>query len=177
MAQPLARHVLAKFKTGKDGQFRNERLELERQKQAEFRAGRSKAGKQGAKRRWLSHSSAIANDSSPSPSPSPIAEREYVERPSLEEVQFHASTIGLGAWKAEDWYQEMEGCGWLDHNKRPVRSWKAILARVKTKWQSDGRPTSPPVAFNGKPGGYGGKPERKTHQFITDLQKEIERDK
>lgn len=70
----------------------------------------------------------------------------FSEQPSLEEVKFHASTIGLGAWKAEDWFNEMEGCGWIDYNHRPVQNWKAVLSRVRTKWESDGRPTSPPLS-------------------------------
>jgi len=66
--------TLQKFPSGK-----NARLEFEREKQAEYRAEKSKAGKSGAEKRWHSHSTAIvlplantmANDSSPSPSPSP----------------------------------------------------------------------------------------------------------
>ena len=63
---------------------------------------------------------------------------------TLNEVLAAASMIGLAAWKAEDWFNEMEGCGWLDHNRRPVHNGRAVLARVKVKWESDGRPTSPP---------------------------------
>jgi uncharacterized protein YdaU (DUF1376 family) len=66
--------TLQKFPNGK-----NARLEFEREKQAEYRSEKSKAGKSGAEKRWHSHSTAIglplantmANDSSPSPSPSP----------------------------------------------------------------------------------------------------------
>jgi len=78
-----------------------------------------------------------------------LHEREhgrFAERPSLEEVKMYASTIGLGAWKAEDWFQEMEGCGWLDFNSRPISKWQAVIARVKTKWEADGRPNTPPAA-------------------------------
>lgn len=64
--------------------------------------------------------------------------------PSWPEVKARADLIGLAEWKAKDWWEEMEGCGWLDHLKRPVASWGAVLSRVKTKWEADGRPKGPP---------------------------------
>ncbi len=69
---------------------------------------------------------------------------EGVERPSLAEVLERAQMVGLAEWKAKDWYQEMEGCGWLDYNSRPVAKWQPMMDRVRTKWESDGRPMSPP---------------------------------
>jgi uncharacterized protein YdaU (DUF1376 family) len=67
------------------------------------------------------------------------------ERPSLEEVKVHAHIIGLAAWKAIDWFDEMEAAGWLDFQHRPVNDWKALLRRVTRKWESDGRPSGPPT--------------------------------
>jgi uncharacterized protein YdaU (DUF1376 family) len=67
------------------------------------------------------------------------------ERPSLEEVLCHAQRNGLAPWKATDWFQEMEGGGWLDHNHRPIVNWRAVLDRVRTKWEADGRPMQPPT--------------------------------
>jgi len=63
--------VLSKFPGGM-----NERLESERIKQHDYREAKKKAGENGAKKRWQSHSTpivlplanTIANDSSPSPS-------------------------------------------------------------------------------------------------------------
>lgn len=85
--------------------------------------------------------------SSPSPSQDQH-EREQaapeVSRPSLAEVKAYAYTIGLAAWKAEDWFNEMEGCGWLDYQGREITKWEAVIARVKAKWEADGRPTAPP---------------------------------
>jgi hypothetical protein len=66
------------------------------------------------------------------------------ERPSEAEVQAFAQRIGLAPWKALDWFNEMEGCGWLDHQHRPIANWQAVLTRVKTKWEADGRPSAPP---------------------------------
>lgn len=121
-----------------------------------------------AQERWRNKNkppSARVSSVSPDKPPSAQAEAEgeaeamherehgsFAERPSLEEVKFYASTIGLGAWKAEDWFQEMEGCGWLDFNKRPIAKWQAVLQRVRTKWEADGRPTTPPPARNGANG-------------------------
>jgi hypothetical protein len=67
-------------------------------------------------------------------------------RPSIEEVQTYATTIGLASWKADDWFNEMEGCGWLDFQHRPVAKWQPLLLRVKSKWEADGRPSGPPKA-------------------------------
>lgn len=154
--------VKRKFAKGVDGRLRNERMEIEREKQRIFRESRSANGQKGGRPKKASdnhlvHTPKANGEATESPpisdlrSPSPNAEREYVELPSLEEVRFHASTIGLGAWKAEDWFNEMEGCGWLDFNHRPVASWKAVIQRVKTKWDSDGRPKCPPISpQNGK---------------------------
>ena len=142
----------------------------ERQKQDAYRAEQSQKGKKGAEQRWKNgsgHACAIApampvpssgqwqNDGSPSPSPSPIKHTHtpFAERPSLEEVKTAAQFIGLAPWKAEDWFNEMEGGGWLDYNHRPVANWRAVLNRVKAKWEAEGRPAAPPSGkLNGKPG-------------------------
>lgn len=67
-------------------------------------------------------------------------------KPTLAEVLDKASMVGLAPWKAEDWFNEMQGCGWLDYNHRPVVNWQAVLVRVCRKWEADGRPKSPPVS-------------------------------
>ena len=72
--------------------------------------------------------------------------RSLAERPSLDEIKAYAAQIGLAPWKAEDWFNEMEACGWLDFNHRPVAKWQPMLVRVKTKWEADGRPTAPPAS-------------------------------
>lgn len=72
----------------------------------------------------------------------------FAEHPSWNEVWMHAQRIGLGEWKARDWFDEMEGCGWLDHCRRPIASWQAVMNRVRTKWVSDGCPSSPPTRRN-----------------------------
>lgn len=64
--------------------------------------------------------------------------------PTLAEVKALAQIIGLAEWKAVDWFDEMNGCGWLDYNHRPIRDPRSVLNRVKVKWEADGRPMSPP---------------------------------
>lgn len=80
----------------------------------------------------------------------PIAgERERpaseVERPGVEEVITYSQIIGLAEWKARDWFDEMQGCNWLDYQHRHVSDWRAVLRRVKAKWEADGRPAHLPT--------------------------------
>ncbi len=83
-------------------------------------------------------------------------ERPEVQRPSLAETLAYAERIGLAPWKAEDWFNEMEAGGWLDHAHRPVKKWQAMLTRVRTKWEADGRPKSPPPNNRGTGNGNNG---------------------
>ncbi len=69
---------------------------------------------------------------------------DYPELPSWEAVKAHAARIGLVEWKALDWFNEMEGCGWLDYHKRQIRKWSSVLDRVRTRWEADGRPLKQP---------------------------------
>jgi hypothetical protein len=77
---------------------------------------------------------------------SPPPQPEFAERPNESEVKFYAGVIGLAEWKALDWLDEMRGGGWLDYQHRAIGDWRACLRRVKTKWEADGRPKTPPVA-------------------------------
>lgn len=75
----------------------------------------------------------------------PAPESASREIPSLEAVLARAQQIGLADWKARDWFNEMEGCGWQDYAGRDIRRWDAVLQRVAVKWRADGSPTSPPT--------------------------------
>ena len=87
---PVSPYVLEKFKPGADGMLRNERLEIVRKEQNDFREAKSQAGRKGNDKRWESHRKSIAvgshsdepaidlripnhiaNHRSPSPSPTP----------------------------------------------------------------------------------------------------------
>ena len=59
--------------------------------------------------------------------------------PSKEEVINYAAQIGLVEWRAEDWWLDMEAKGWRSKGDEVV-NWQAFLTRVKTWWESDGRP-------------------------------------
>ena len=102
---PIAR-VKLKFKEGPDGRLRNERLEIERQKQIAYRESRSANGKHGGRpcKPHANHmvSQTKAQESSPSPSPSPVIKKKkevvLVEIPEvLNKEPF------LGAW--QEWAQ------------------------------------------------------------------------
>ncbi|MCI0747577.1 MAG: YdaU family protein [Verrucomicrobia subdivision 3 bacterium] len=154
---PPVRKVLAPFFQIGDGVWRHKRIDKELANSISLREAKSRAGKLGNKVRWGDKSqgdasasraevpNSVAKDrSSPSSSSTCNSLERENERPGVEEVLAYAQSIGLAEWKARDWFQEMEGCGWLDHNHRPVVNWRAILDRVRTKWEADGRPTQPP---------------------------------
>jgi uncharacterized protein YdaU (DUF1376 family) len=136
IAQPLASHVLAKFKQGEDGNFRNDRMEHERAKQDEFRANRSKSGKAGADKRWHSHSTAIAQPmakhSSPSPSPSPYIEREQADFPEVviptqAEVLEWAKMDGIGEDAAKAFFAHYDSKNlWVNKYGRAIDARKSL---------------------------------------------------
>lgn len=66
-----------------------------------------------------------------------------VEVPCWEEVRFEAEKTGLVEWKAKDWFHKMQASGWKDNNGHEVMNWRAMMARVKTWWEADGRPMTP----------------------------------
>lgn len=73
-----------------------------------------------------------------------------VEVPSWQEVQVECQKIGLVEWRAKDWFDEMQQCGWKDNKNREVMDWRAYLARVRTWWERDGRPPEPTAKANGR---------------------------
>lgn len=153
MAQPMAKHVLAKFTKGSDGLFRNARMEEERAKQAEFRANRSESGKVGANKRWHSHSTAIAqpmdshafanskpiaNDSSPSPSPSsstPV-QGELEPPPGFPKTEAeaiaHCAFVGATAESAITAYHKAVSRGFTDASGRPIHNFRSYLKTEQT---------------------------------------------
>ncbi len=147
MAQPLAKRVLSKFKLASDDLYKNERMEIERVKQSEFRANRSESGKAGAKTRWHSHSSAIAQPmantmakhSSPSPSPSPnntggVASlpRPRFQKPSIGEIHLAAAKIGISHAESDRFFNYYESNGWRV-GRNPMKSWINAL----TNWKNN----------------------------------------
>lgn len=163
-AQQDLNRVKRKFDVCADGMLRNERLEIERSKQEKFSKSQSDKGKASAALRAMSTPHVNPGSAGVQPrtgvqpsvsvSVSPVLERERdfpecVDRPTEAEVLAYAHNGGVFEWKAKDWFQEMQGCGWLDYQKRPIRHWQSVFDRMKTKWEADGRPKSPPVSKNG----------------------------
>lgn len=155
----LATTVLTMFQPSQEhGRLVHDRLETQRAEQEAWRAKSAAGGRKSAEIRKGGYQGASTvveppyqpNSNTPTPSPTPLAiEREphFPEcngNPTLKEVLSRADQIGLAPWKAEDWFNEMQGCGWIDFQHRPVRDWASVLSRVRTKWESDGRPMSPP---------------------------------
>jgi hypothetical protein len=150
---PSVSKRLAKFFQIENGFWIHKRIENELHRCQSRSEARSKAGKAGveAKRKQrLSNASALIEQRSTHSQPQSHllclerAQSSFAESPGIEEVLFEAQRIGLGEWKARDWFNEMEGCGWLDHAHRPIVAWRAVLSRVKVKWEADGRPSQPP---------------------------------
>ena len=73
----------------------------------------------------------------------PAAVHSHAETPSLDEVKAYAATSGLAEWKAVDWWQKQEAVGWMLNNQR-IRRWQPLISRVRTYWEADGKPLSPP---------------------------------
>lgn len=152
MAQPLASHVFAKFKEVEPGIFKNTRMEIERAKQAEFRANRSESGKVGASKRWHSHSSAIAQPmakhSSPSPSPS---NNNKEAKPSLEEVKLCCAKAGLPESDAVWFWNKCEGNGWTNGGKK-IKSWPHVIGSWKAAGYMPSQKSGPVIQrSHGKP--------------------------
>lgn len=95
---------------------------------------------------------ALPPDSRPTPLEEKGRERNEGERreekePLYPEVAFpswdqwwgYCQMIGLGAeWKAKDEWQKQESKNWAN-----IQNWQAHASRVRTWWESDGRPMQP----------------------------------
>lgn len=89
----------------------------------------------------------------------------FSERPNFEEVKTYADRIGLAEWRARDWFDEMEGVGWVDNKNRPVKRWQSIVDRVKVWWEADGRPKGPKTYGNHS---QNSKENHRNHGIATD---------
>lgn len=101
-------------------------------------------------------------------SSSSISMRER-EIPDWESVRLYADKVGLAEWKAKDWFNEMEGCGWLDFSNRQIIKWQPVLMRVKAKWEADGRPCGPPANIRHQSAGNGEPKKPSTFELKTKL--------
>lgn len=69
--------------------------------------------------------------------------------PSREQVMAHGKALLLPEWVCEDFWLKHESMGW-EVNGNPIRNWKALMARCKVFWESDGKPQARPIKDNGK---------------------------
>jgi uncharacterized protein YdaU (DUF1376 family) len=140
--------VRSKFKRGKDGLMRNERMELERQKLDAYREQQRKKGILSGQIRRTVVEQRLNNGSIPveptlepegnspvSRLQSPIGNNNN-KAPSLEEVKTHAQFIGQSPQDAELFWHHFESTGWIDKNGHAVVSWKSKQQTWKTQSQS-----------------------------------------
>lgn len=135
--------VIDKFKVGKDGLFRNERLESERKKQTSYRESCSKSGKAGAYKRWGRHKgrhshptdSPMAKNGSPSPI-SDLRSPDLV--PPVEGPEWESAQRWLADWnkngadytefEARGAFLALQANGWR-WGRNPVADPRAALER------------------------------------------------
>ncbi len=133
-----------KFQIDADGNYRNKRLEAEREKQDQYR----KKQTDNAKKRWVGNATALPahlpahmpNVCSPSPSPSPNKEESIASEPqrsrfappTIKEVEDRCLEIGLPTSEASKFVNYYESKGWIVGRSK-MKSWKASLAGWKDR--------------------------------------------
>lgn len=133
-----------KFQTDSDGNYRNKRLEAEREKQEQYR----KKQTDNANKRWVGNATAyptalpadMPNVCSPSPTPSPNKEKSIASEPqrsrfappTIKEVEDRCLEIGLPISEASKFVNYYESKGWIVGRSK-MKSWKASLAGWKDR--------------------------------------------
>ena len=133
----------SKFQIDADGNYRNQRLETEREKQVQYR----KKQTDNANKRWVGNATAYAtalpsdmpNVCSPSPSPNkkeesiaPKSQRSRFVPPTVAEVEARCVEIGLATYEASKFVNYYESKGWVVGNSK-MKSWKHALAGWKDR--------------------------------------------
>lgn len=67
---------------------------------------------------------------------------------SQDEVIEHFERNQAPSWLAEDWFNRMEGCGWIVNGSQ-IRKWRAAAITKIRYWEADGRPKSREAKVNG----------------------------
>ena len=72
----------------------------------------------------------------------PVSENGTLTRtiPNWEAVKERAEMIGLPEWRAREWFDSMDGVGWVNGAGNPIMRWESALNSVRTWWQKDGCP-------------------------------------
>lgn len=156
--------VRSKFPVCSDGRLRNERMEIERQKQADYRARQARNGRQGAESRWHPkdngdaiappshrHSDAIATPQpkhgSPSPSSSSSTERGSPPAPipSLQEWTEYAASIGWTGADVATAFNHYEANGWKQKGGNRIKKWQAAAKTCRDRRWANGKPPPQPT--------------------------------
>lgn len=171
MANGSLSRVRAKFAdNAQSGELKNERMERERVKQAEFRKKQAENGKLGGRPKSQAfpkpNPTPNPEQSSPSPSPKTINRKAFV-RPTIEEIKARCLEIGLPEIEAEKFEAHHEARGWR-YKQGPMKNWRGALATWKHNWEAGA------FSFQGanpsKPAKSGG---QATWKKIQDLESEI----
>jgi uncharacterized protein YdaU (DUF1376 family) len=171
MAKGSLGRVLAKFvQDPRGGLLKNERLESERLKQADFRKKQAENGKLGGRPKTQAfpkpNPAANPEESSPSPSPKTI-DRKTFKRPTIEEIQLQCAKIGLPETEGVKFEAHHEARGWR-YKTGPMKSWQGALTTWKMNWESGAFGVA--AGPNAKPAQSAGQPAWKQ---IRDLEEEL----
>ena len=129
--------LMAKFQQCEDGLLRNERLAETRAKRDAYFDQKRQAGAKGAKKRWQSHSGAIAPPSSrqwQKDSSSSSSSEGYIS-PTLDEWKAEAARVGLSEGEAETSWNNLEAVGWVSKHGQPIRSWRRLVVAYRNREQ------------------------------------------
>lgn len=143
---------LSKFTKSSDGKLRNARQEETRQKLSEYQARQAENARKGWKTRKgipqdedatamppQCHGNATALQPKPKPKES-LSLPNGREFPCWEQVKAKAEMIGLPEWRAREWFDSMDGVGWVTSTGNPIMRWESTLNTVRSWWQKDGCP-------------------------------------
>lgn len=150
----VSAHVLAKFQKANDGQLKNSRLEIERQKQADFRERQRQKGiASGLKRasqleHRLNHGSATVQPSvepkgnSPSPSPSPYSTKLIRQRGATKLPPFKKDLADrIESALGDQWVNDAGK--WVTRIKTEPRKAASVIAEVELAIKENRIDTTP----------------------------------
>lgn len=156
MVEDSLQHVKTKFEVDAAGLFRNKRMETVRKEQEDYVEECRRNGQLGALKRYgpkPTNGQAVGglkpSNSIPSPSPSPkslstnvdsdIQTRKRFVKPTIAELEFHCSKIGLPKDHGSQFWHFYESKGWKVGNQA-MKSWPSAMQTWKRKWDEKGQP-------------------------------------
>lgn len=140
--------VKSKFIVSESGSLINERLEVERIKQVEYRIKQAQNGSMGGRPAKPTANPSLSQkqsqsepkNSSPSPSPSPLLEREreFPEIPPMSRKDYDslADLRGIPKDCAEWFWNACDGRNWTDKHGQPIRKVEPLLINAAKNWRA-----------------------------------------